>query len=76
MNRKPPLPHPNLALFVQVVEEEGHVQVQRMNDVRCGRVIPPAYPDTTISNISGCYAGWIIKRHKIPTNFGSPTRVL
>ena len=64
MNRKPPLPHPNLALFVQVIKIEGRVQVQWMDDVRYGRVIPHVYLDTTISKIPGCYTSFVFRENR------------
>ena len=60
LNNKFPMPHPALALFVQIIDIEAQSQVQCLNDIRSGRIVPPTLQETTINAIPLCYVRFAV----------------
>ena len=60
MNDLFPTPHPSLLLFVQTIESEAREQVQRMDDIRVGRVVPLALEELTINEVPAIYTTFIV----------------
>ena len=54
MNDKFTTPHPSLILFVQTIEIEGRYQVQRLQDITVGRIVPDQLQDLTINEAPPC----------------------
>ena len=46
-----PRAHPNLIVFVAALLDEAHRIIQRLEDVRSGREIPPVYEDISYPDI-------------------------
>ena len=55
MNEQFATPHPPLLLFVQTIEEEVRNQVQRLRDLKAGRIVPRVLAETTINAVPLCY---------------------
>ena len=55
LNDKLSSPHPSLLQFVTTMEEEGRLQVRRLDDIRNGKVEPPKLQGSTLFEPSLCY---------------------
>ena len=60
MNELFPTPHPSLLLFVQTIESQAREQVQRMDDIRVGRVVPLALEELTINKVPAIYTTFTV----------------
>ena len=52
-----------LPLFVQTIEIKACNQVQRLHDIRSGRVVPPALQEMTINTVPLCYVRFVVNGH-------------
>ena len=55
LNDKFSSPHPSLLQFVTTMEEEGRLQVRRLDDIRNGKVEPPKNKGSTLFEPPLCY---------------------
>jgi len=55
-----PTPYPSLLLFVQTIESEAREQVQRLDDIRVGRVVPCEYMEATINEVPAIYTTFTV----------------
>ena len=56
------MPNPSLPLFVQVIEIDSCEQVERLENIRYGRVVPNELRETTINTLPLVY-----DRFQVPT---------